>query len=249
MPQNPVPNPLFVTKLIAGAGIGLSPAEGTGLVTVTSTAQNVNGTPGVAPNGAGGVAGVNGGAGVGTGAGGAAANTGGASGTGATGNGGPVTNTGGDALSTDGNGGSVINKGGAKSGTGVDGMIIDRSVKLLHQGAASAKTVSATLTAAEILAGIITVNQGAAGASALQLPLATAMDTAMPDAIAGDAFDFSLINTSTVTAESASLTTNTGWTLVGNMDVSANDAATTKSAARLRAAKTGAGAWTLFRLS
>ena len=128
-------------------------------------------------------------------------------------------------------------------------MIIDRSVKLVHQGAATAKTVSATLTAAEILAGIITVNQGAAGASALQLPLATAMDTAIPASIAGDAFDFSLTNISTVAAEAASLTTNTGWTLVGDMDVAANSAITTKSAGRFRAAKTGAGAWTLFRLS
>ncbi len=75
------------------------------------------------------------------------------------------------------------------------------------------------------------------------------MDTAIPDSIAGDALDFSLINISTVLAESASLTTNAGWTLVGDMDVSANSGATTKSAGRFRAAKTGAGAWTLFRLS
>lgn len=165
------------------------------------------------------------------------------------GNGGPADVTGGDAEAGNGNGGSVVLKGGAKNGSGIDGEIIERSIKLVHQGAATAKTVSATLTAAEIQAGIITVAQGAGGASALQLPLATAMDTAFPDAAAGDAFDFSLINISTVSAESASITTNTGWTLVGDMDVAANNAATTKSAGRFRAAKTGTGAWTLFRLS
>jgi hypothetical protein len=75
------------------------------------------------------------------------------------------------------------------------------------------------------------------------------MDTAIPDAVANDSIDFSVINISTTAAESASLTTNTGWTLVGDMDVLANNAATTKSAGRFRARKTAAGAWTLYRLA
>ncbi len=200
-------------------------------------------------NNAGGAVSLTGGAGNGSGAGGAASVVGGASGAGATGNGGATSVTGGAAASTNGNGGSVVLTGGAKTGTGVAGMVITRSVQLVNQGAPTAKTVSATLTAAEVLAGIITVNQGAGATSAQQLPLATDMDTAMPDAAAGDAFDFSLINTSTVAAEDASITTNTGWTLVGNMDVASNAAATDKSAGRFRARKTGAGAWTLYRLS
>ncbi len=118
------------------------------------------------------------------------------------------------------------------------------------QGAPTAKTVSATLTAAELQARIITVNQAAAGASAQQLPLATAMDTAFPDSAAGFAFDFSVINTSTVDAEDASLTTNTGWTLVGPMEVPAYSAAgSLNSAALFRARKTATGAWTLYRLA
>jgi hypothetical protein len=117
------------------------------------------------------------------------------------------------------------------------------------QGAPAAATVSATLTAGNLTALIITVNQGAAGASAQQLPLATDLDTALPLSVARDAFDFSVINISTVAAEAASLTTNTGWTLVGDMDVAANSAITTKSAGRFRARKTGTGAWTLYRLS
>lgn len=119
----------------------------------------------------------------------------------------------------------------------------------VYQGTATAKTVDATLTAAEIKAGIITVNQAAAGTSTLTLPLATAMDTAFANFTAGDSFDFSLINTSTVAAEDALLATNTGWTIVGNLDVASNAAATDKSAGRFRATKTGTGAWTLYRLS
>jgi hypothetical protein len=120
----------------------------------------------------------------------------------------------------------------------------------IRQGAPTAKTVSATLTAAEVLAGIITVNQAAAGASAQQLPLATAIDTALPTFVAGDAFDFSVINISTVDAEDASVTTNTGWTLVGNMDIHAYSAAgSLNSSALFRARKTGTAAWTLYRLA
>lgn len=121
---------------------------------------------------------------------------------------------------------------------------------LIAQGAPTAATVSATLTAAALLTGIITVNQAAAGASAQQLPLATDLDTALPTAGAGDSFDFSVINISTVDAEDASVTTNTGWTLVGNMDVPAYSAAgSLNSSGRFRARKTGAGAWVLYRIS
>lgn len=126
--------------------------------------------------------------------------------------------------------------------------IVTVSVNIV-QPAPTAATVSATLTAAQVLAGIITVLQGGGAASAQQLPLATAMDTAIPNSVANYAFDFSVINISTNAAESASLTTNTGWTLVGDMDIQANSAATTKSAGRFRACKTGTGAWTLYRLS
>lgn len=120
---------------------------------------------------------------------------------------------------------------------------------LATQGDPAAKTVSGALTAADLLAGIITVNEGAGAPSAQQLPLATALDAALPDAAANSCFDFSVINTSVVNAEDASITTNTGWTLVGSMDVLAYNAAGTASSGRFRARKTGAGAWTLYRLS
>lgn len=162
---------------------------------------------------------------------------------------------GGNASAGTGNGGAggtitiTAGTGGTTTGgtAGVDGVIITRGVLLVKQGAAAAKTVSATLTAAELLTGEITVNQGGGAPSALQLPLATAVDTALPDSAAGDAFDFSLTNISTVAAETASITTNTGWTLVGNMLLAANGAVTDNSQGLFRAKKTGAGAWTLTR--
>lgn len=121
---------------------------------------------------------------------------------------------------------------------------------LRQQAAPAAKTVSATLTAGEILGGLLTVNQGAGAASQLQLPLASALDAALPHAVADDSFDFSLINVSTTDADDASITTNTGWTLNGDMTVPARSAAGSLNCSGLfRARKTGAAAWSLYRIA
>jgi hypothetical protein len=130
-----------------------------------------------------------------------------------------------------------------------NGQSIVRGLPILAQGAPAAKTTSTTLTAAELLGKIITGNQGAAGSAAYTLPLATSLDAAMPPGFAvGDSFDFNLVNISTVAAETNVMTTNTGWTLVGNMTVSANNAVTTQSQGTFRARKTGVAAWTLYRI-
>ena len=232
----------------SGAG-GASSTVG-GAATAGNSAGGAADTTGGAGSGsaAGGVGKVVGGQGGATGAGGKAQLIGGAGGA-TSGNGGDAEVTGGAATAGNGNGGNVVSRGGAKHGTGIDGILIDRSFKLRPQGAPAAATVSATLTAANLMAGIITVNQAGGAVSAQQLPLAADLDTAIPAAAAGDSFDFSVINTSTVDAEDASITTNTGWTLVGNMDIPAYSAAgSLNSSGLFRARKTGAGAWVLYRI-
>jgi hypothetical protein len=260
-------------SVTAGAGVGsgtggaIATTGGAGGATGAGGAASIRGGAGGATSGAGGAATIAGGAatagnsnggagsltggnGSGTGTGGAVGMTAGSSGAGATGDGGDVSLTGGSADSTNGNGGTVTLTVGAKAGSGFDGIIRLNGAVAVKQGTPTAKTVSATLTAAEILAGIITVNQAAGGASAQQLPTATDMDTGFPDVATGYAFDFSVINTSTVDAEDASVTTNTGWTLVGSMDIHAYSAAgSLNSSARFRARKTGSAAWTLYRIS
>lgn len=131
---------------------------------------------------------------------------------------------------------------------GSDGRYL-RVTALQKQGAPAAKTTSTTLTAAEIIAGLITGNQGAAGAANYQLPLAADVDTALPNSAADDAFDFSIVNISTVAAEDVTITTNTGWTLVGEMTVESNDADRAASSGRFRCRKTAAGAWTIYRIA
>lgn len=117
------------------------------------------------------------------------------------------------------------------------------------QGAPNAQTTDNTLTAENIAAGIITVNNGAAGTTTLTLPLATAMDSYYTGIFNSSAFDFYVINISTVAGEDATIATNTGWTLVGEMTIEANDSDRANTSAKFRARKTGAGAWTLYRLA
>ena len=251
------------TATAASASGVLTAQSGAGAASAAAVAGGASGAV-VVETGAGGantggatgqVGGASGALTVRTGAGGATNSTGAHAG-GAGGDLALSAGSGGNASAGTGDGGAggtvtiTAGTGGTSAGgtAGVDGVIITKSVLLVNQGAPAAKTTSATLTAAEVLTGIITLNQGASGATAQQLPLATAMDTALPDSVAGDSFDFSVINISTDAAEDGTVTTNTGWTLVGSMAVQSNDADTSKSAGRFRARKTGAGAWTLYRI-
>lgn len=245
------------TALVRGGTGGTTSGAG-GPAQVTGGAATAgNSAGGAAPvtggvgsgNAAGGVGSVTGGQGGATGAGGPANVTGGAGGA-TSGNGGPANVTGGAATAGNGNGGSVVLTGGAKNGTGIAGGIRTEGLAIQTQGAPAAKTVSATLTAAEVLTGIITVNQAGAASSALQLPTGTNLQAALPaDFADNDSFDFSVINTSTVDAEDASLTTNTGWTLVGNMDIPAYSAAgSLNSSGLFRARRTASNTFTLYRI-
>ena len=213
---------------------GLSAAQG-GEIDVQGGTSSTSANAGGASKLVGGAPGA-------TGVGGAATVIGGAGGS-TSGAGGAVAVTGGAGTAGNANGGDVTIAGGAANGSGVNGVTGDYSRGASGLGAPAAATTSATLTAANVLSGIITVLQGGGANSAQQLPLATAMDTALPTSVAGDAFDFSVINISTTSGETSSVTTNTGWTLVGGM----TQAITTS--ARFRARKTGTGAWTLYRLS
>lgn len=244
-------SPITVSGEAGTDGSGTTAGGAGGGITLTSGIGGQKSGTGTANGGAAGAISITGASGGATAA--SASSTGGAGAdiTLTAGNGGAAS----AGTSNGGAGGSVYSTpgtGGASAGgtAGVDGMLIDRGIRSVKQGNVTAKTVSATLTAAEVKAGIITVNQAAGATSAQQLPLASAMDTAFPDFAAGDAFDFSVINTSVVDAEDASITTNTGWTLVGSMDIHAySDAGSLNSSGRFRARKTGSAAWTLYRLS
>jgi len=110
---------------------------------------------------------------------------------------------------------------------------------LFTQAAQVTQDTSVTLTAAQLLNGII--QSTPAGAINLTLPLQSAMDTALPKSAANQAFDFSIINTSGG-ANTITVLANS-WTTVGVLTIAQN------VSARFRARKTGTGAWTLYRIS
>jgi hypothetical protein len=132
--------------------------------------------------------------------------------------------------------------GGTTPAAGTFSSITNTDATPLKQGAPAAQDTAATLTAANLSAAIITSNP--AGAINLQLPLATAMDTAFAPAGVNDALDFYVISIAGST-NLPTITTNTGWTLVGGMTFTA----VAGNAGKFRARKTGTGAWTLYRIS
>lgn len=101
-------------------------------------------------------------------------------------------------------------------------------------------TNTATLIAAQIT-GPFLLGTPTATAS-YTLPLASAVETALGTPATGYGWEFTVFTTA---AFAITLLTNTGWTLVGSMAT----AASANSFARFRAAKTGAGAYSLYRIS
>jgi hypothetical protein len=111
-------------------------------------------------------------------------------------------------------------------------------VVLGTQGAPIAKAAAATLTPAELANGIINYN---GTASALTVPLGTDIDTAFPSMKVNSSFDFYIINTGGTNA--ATVTANTGCTLVGVAAVSAN------TAANWRVRKTADATYVFYRIA
>ena len=104
-------------------------------------------------------------------------------------------------------------------------------------------TATATITAANLISGIISCDKGSDAATAMTLPLAADLDALLVNAKVGSAFDVVVLNVASGSSADVTVTTNTGWTLSGLMVVQ------NASSAAFRARKTGAGAWTLYAIS
>ena len=111
-------------------------------------------------------------------------------------------------------------------------------VILSVQSAPISKAAAATLTAAELANGIINYS---GTASNLTVPLGTDLDTAFPSMKVNSSFDFFIINTGGTNA--ATVTANTGCTLVGVAAVSAN------SACNWRVRKTADATYVFYRIA
>jgi hypothetical protein len=111
-------------------------------------------------------------------------------------------------------------------------------INMTTQVAPTAKAAAATLTAAELATGIINYN---GTASALTVPLGTDLDAAFTSMKVNSSFDFFIINTGGTNA--ATVTANTGCTLVGVAAVSAN------TACQWRVRKTADATYVFYRIA
>jgi len=111
-------------------------------------------------------------------------------------------------------------------------------VVLGTQPTPTAKTAAATLTPAELATGIVTYTGAAVN---LTVPLGTDLDSAFSSMKVDSSFDFVIINTDA--ADAATVTANTGCTLVGVAAVAA------VTSAQWRVRKTGTATYVFYRIS
>ena len=103
---------------------------------------------------------------------------------------------------------------------------------------------AATLTAAQVLNGLILANSGvSSGSVTYTLPTVAdlELDLSNSDKV-GTSFTFRLVNLGT-SSGTAIIATNTGWTITGSLTMTVP----VTTGAQFVARKSAAGAWTLYR--
>jgi hypothetical protein len=127
---------------------------------------------------------------------------------------------------------------------------IPSELPIIKQVAPAAKTVTATLTADEVLTRVIQANPGGAAAATYTMPTGTNMQAALGvDFAVDDAFEFTVNNISTAATETVTMAGNTGMTAIGSMTIAANSAVATNSVALFRVRKTGNNAFSFMKVA
>lgn len=112
------------------------------------------------------------------------------------------------------------------------------------QGAPQTATATATLTAAQILGGLLVGNPSTSAAT-YTLPTATLLEAALVNTKVNQTFELTIINLGTSSGV-ITVAAGTGITLVGMATLPITTAA--GSSAKFLARKTAAGAWTVYRV-
>jgi hypothetical protein len=118
------------------------------------------------------------------------------------------------------------------------------------QGAPAAETVAATLTAAELVGGLITGTHAAGATQAYTLPTGTLLDAAVNMNI-GEAFDWFLLNLSAAAIDTITVTAGATHTVVGVMIVQSVHVSTggiTGNCGHFRTRKTAANTFVTYRI-
>ena len=107
-------------------------------------------------------------------------------------------------------------------------------------------TAAATLTAAQVLTGLLIVSTAATTTNqAYTLPTVASLEAALVNPKLNSTIEFVVINLGT-SSGTATMTTNTGWTVAATLGAVA--VAVTASG-RFLGRKTGDGSWTLYRIA
>lgn len=105
-------------------------------------------------------------------------------------------------------------------------------------------TTTTTFTAAQILNGLILVNSGITANVAYTLPTVADLEAVLVNSDkVGTSFTFRVVNLGT-SSGTATVTTNTGWTITGSLTMTIP----VTTGAMMVARKSAAGAWTLYRV-
>ena len=120
-----------------------------------------------------------------------------------------------------------------------------------HQAAPTAMTTAATITAAALLAGLITGTHAAGATQAYTLPTGADLDAALSSAFRiNGSFDFTIINLSAALADTITLTASVGITIVGKAVVdSAHADSEFPNSGMFRVRKTAADTFVAYRLN
>lgn len=103
---------------------------------------------------------------------------------------------------------------------------------------------TATLTAAQVLNGILLVGSGATAAQTYTLPTVALLEADLVNSDkVGTSFQFSVVNLGTASG-TAIIAAGTGWTITGSLTMTIP----VTTGAAMIARKSGAGAWTLYRV-
>ena len=104
---------------------------------------------------------------------------------------------------------------------------------------------TATLTAAQVLNGILLVGSGATTAQTYTLPTVALLEATLSNSDkVGTAFEFRVVNLGT-SSGTAIIAAGTGWTVTGSLTMTVP----VTTGATMIARKSAAGAWTLYRVN
>ena len=105
-----------------------------------------------------------------------------------------------------------------------DTEVLINALACIRQGTPPAMTTAATISVESMLSGIITGTHAVGATQAYTLPLGADMDDGLTSYMVNDAsFDITIINLSPADADTITLTANTGFTIVGQPIVDANE--------------------------